>query len=129
MPGKGSRLKKVRGILVGVARGEVDTHHYRKIGYKELWLLIYPDGSWGQAYTKEVVDWIVDISDVDVEKGLPPLNSLVVRQDSGQPGVDWEAWHKEAGSPFESLSHAQAACWAYWPTKDVVSQYCRLGED
>jgi len=35
--------KRVRSMLKRVARDVEDTHHYRKITYKELWLKIHPD--------------------------------------------------------------------------------------
>lgn len=117
--------KKVRKILIQVARGERETYHHRKITYKELWLTQHPDGTWGRGNTPEVVEWIVNISNRDTENGLPPLNSIVVRKDTSEPGEDWKTWHRDAGSPFESQSHAQAACWAYWPSKTIVSQYYR----
>ncbi|MCG8564015.1 MAG: hypothetical protein MI747_02935 [Desulfobacterales bacterium] len=113
----------VRDILIKVARGIFTTHHYRKITYKELWLSQYPNQTWGRGNTAEVVDWIVNISDQDTAKGLPPLNSIVVRKDTGEPGDSWDGWHRNAGSPFESQGHAQAACWAYWPTEAIITQY------
>lgn len=115
--------KAVRKVLVRVARCDFKTYHHRKITYKELWLTQYPQNIWGQGNTQEVVKWIVDISDQDIKKGLPPLNAIVVRKDTSEPGKDWLSWHKETGSPFESQAHAQAACWAYWPCKSVVRQY------
>ncbi len=120
-----STEKKVRKTLIRVARGELNTYHHRKITYKELWLTQYPKGTWGQGHTPEVVEWIVNISDKDTKKGLPPLNAIVVRKDTIEPGKDWKSWHRSAGSPFESQAHAQAACWAYWPSKSVVRQYFR----
>ncbi|HHE0562686.1 TPA: hypothetical protein ACN351_004779, partial [Vibrio parahaemolyticus] len=117
--------KKVRKILIKVARGSLDTYHFRKITYKELWLTQYPKETWGQGHTPEVVEWIVNISNADTDKGLPPLNALVVRKDTSEPGKDWKAWHKSVGSPFESQAHAQAACWAYWPSIHVVETFYR----
>ena len=95
--------KKVRDILARVARGDFSTYHHRKITYKELWLTQYPDEQWGQGHTSEVVEWIVNISDQDTKNGLPPLNSIVVRKDNSDPGKNWKSWHKNVGSPFESL--------------------------
>ena len=115
----------VRKILIEVARGNHSTYHYRKITYKELWLTQYPARTWGRGNTSEVVGWIVNISNQDTDNGLPPLNSIVVRKDTSEPGKDWVTWHKSVGSPFESQGHAQAACWAYWPTKAIVCQYYR----
>ena len=118
--------KRVRAILIKVARGTFSTHHYRKITYQELWLTQYSGETWGRGKTSEVVDWIVNISNQDTAKGLPPLNAIVVRKDTSEPGKDWATWHKSVGSPFESQGHAQAACWAYWPTEGIVCQYYRV---
>lgn len=114
----------VRQTLIKVCRGEEQTVHRRKINYKSLWEKHSPSGSnWGRGNTSEVVTWIVNISNHDIKHGRPPLNSLVVRVDTGQPGEDWDSWHKEAGSPYESLAHAQAACWVYWPEKSILLQF------
>lgn len=117
--------KKVRKTLVSVCRGEVKIkEHRRKINYKTLWEMHNnSDDSWGRGKTNEVVGWIVNISNDDIEHGRPPLNSLVVRLDTGEPGDDWEGWNKEAGRPYGSLAHAQAACWAYWPEKSILLQF------
>lgn len=116
--------EEVRKTLIKVCRGDVKTIHRRKITYKELWEKHSSSGgSWGQGCTPEVVGWIVNIPDYDVKAGRPPLNSIVVRKDTGQPGKDWTEWHKSAGSPYESLAHAQAACWVYWPEKSVLAQF------
>lgn len=113
--------ESVRKTLIKVCRGKEKTTHHRKITYKELWEKHNSSGgSWGQGCTSKVVDWIVNISYYDVRAGLPPLNSIVVRKDTGEPGEDWEEWHKSEGSPYGSLAHAQTACWAYWPEKNVV---------
>ncbi len=113
-----------RKTLIKVCRGEEKTFHRRKITYKELWEKhSESDGSWSQGCTPEVVGWIINISDYDVGQGRPPLNSIVVRIDTGQPGENWEDWHKSAGSPYASLAHAQAACWVYWPEKSVLIQF------
>jgi hypothetical protein len=93
----------VRQTLIKVCRGEVQTAHRRRINYKALWEKHSPD-KWGQGQTPKVVNWIVPISNYDVEHGRPPLNSLVVRIDTGQPGDDWHDWNKGAGSPYNSLS-------------------------
>lgn len=112
----------VRQTLIKVCRGEEETVHRRKINYKALWEKHSPaNRTWERGNTTEVVDWIVNISNYDVERGRPPLNSLVVRVNTGQPGKNWESWHREVGSPYESLAHAQAACWAYWPEKGAPS--------
>jgi len=116
--------KAVRKTLITVCRGEKKTVHCKKITYKELWENHSESGNnWGQGCTPEVVKWIVNISNYDIRQGRPPLNSLVVRKDTGQPGKDWENWHKSTGSLYESLAHAQAACGVYWPEKSVLIQF------
>jgi len=116
--------REVRKTLIKVCRGEIRTTHRRKINYKAVWEKHSPSrGKWGRGHTPEVVEWIVNISNYDIERGRPPLNSLVVRVDTGQPGKDWHLWHKGAGSPYESLAHAQAACWSYWPEKSILIQF------
>ena len=114
--------RAVRKTLIKVCRGEVQTAHRRRINYKALWEKHSRD-KWGQGQTPKVVNWIVPISNYDVEHGRPPLNSLVVRIDTGQPGDDWHDWNKGAGSPYKSLEHAQAACWAYWPEKRILRRF------
>ncbi len=116
--------EEVKASLIQVCRGEIKTTHRRKITYKEIWEKHHSgNGKWGRGYTPEVVRWIVNISDYYVKQGYPPLNSIVVRQDTGEPGQNWDDWHKSAGSPYESLAHAQAACWAYWPEKSILAQF------
>lgn len=107
--------KAVRQTLIRACRGEIETHHHRKITYKELWEHHAPSGAaWGRGCTSAVVRWIVNISDDDVANNRPPLNALVVRRDTKQPGFSWEEWRKAAGKPFASLPQAQEACWKYW---------------
>ena len=109
--------RAVRQTLIEVCRGQLATHHSRKITYKELWERHSPGRVWGRGCTHEVVRWIVNVSDHDISANRPPLNSLVVRRDTKQPGANWEMWHKSVENPYKSLDHAQEACWLYWPIK------------
>ena len=109
-----STERAVRRTLIAACRGKLSTHHHRKVTYKELWQHHYPGRVWGRGCTHEVVRWIVNISDHDITADRPPLNALVVRRDTKQPGANWAAWHQSAGRPYKSLAHAQDACWAYW---------------
>ncbi len=108
---------KVKEILIDVAKGKIKTHHPKKIAYKELWLKIYPEKVWGQKYANEVVEWIVNISNTDVINNLPPLNSIVVRKDTGQPGEGWNEWlheNKKATRLYRTVNRAQKACWKHY---------------
>jgi hypothetical protein len=52
-----STEKKVRMLLIRVARGEPVARRKGRISYKEVWKKVYPNRKWGQAYTFEVVNW------------------------------------------------------------------------
>ena len=121
-----STERAVRQTLIEVCRGELSTHHSRKITYKELWERHSAPGKvWGRGCTHDVVRWIVNISNHDVSASRPPLNALVVRRDTKQPGANWEEWHKSVGKPYKSLAHAQEACWSHWPVpKQRKHQRC-----
>lgn len=105
---------KARKFLIEVSKGNIQTRHERKAMYKEVWLHIYPTRPFGRGNTNEVVEWIVNISDFDTSNDRPPLNSLVVRGDTGMPGDSWDEWQSNSGSPYETASAAQNACWSYW---------------
>jgi len=105
---------KVRKFLIKVSKGKVQTRHERKAMYKEVWLHIYPSRPFGRGNTNEVVDWIVNISDFDTSNDLPPLNSLVVRGDTGMPGDSWVEWKKHSNSLYKNVEAAQIACWDFW---------------
>ena len=109
--------KKVRDFLINVAKGQVATRHEKKAMYKEVWDLVYPSRQFGRGNTNEVVEWIVNISNYDTDNGKPPLNSLVVRGDTGMPGASWEEWKNQSGVLFENAEEAQQACWNYWNNK------------
>ncbi len=55
-----------------------------------------------------------NISDYDTAFGRPPLNALVVRGDTGEPGDSWEVWRKGSDSPYKTLKEAWKACWEFW---------------
>jgi hypothetical protein len=107
----------VRDFLIKVCKGEIETRHKRKAMYKEVWLNIYPSRPFGRGNTNEVVSWVVNISNFDVDNSRPPLNSLVVRGDTGMPGESWEEWRKASERKYgrvEKVDKAQQACWDYW---------------
>jgi len=105
---------KVRTYLIKVSKGLVKTRHKNKAMYKEVWNLIYPARQFGRGNTNEVVEWIVNISNFDTDNGNPPLNSLVVRGDTGMPGGSWDEWKEYSNAPFKNAEEAQLACWDYW---------------
>jgi hypothetical protein len=105
---------KVRKYLINVSKGKVQTRHERKAMYKEVWLYIYPARPFGRGNTNEVVEWIVNISDYDTNNDRPPLNSLVVRGDTGMPGNSWDEWKKYSTSTYGTADVAQNACWRRW---------------
>jgi len=111
-------IGKVHQILIKVAMGKEKKIKYSKrITYKELWEKIHPETPWipknFRKLTGVVVDWIVDISNDNIEKNEPPLNSLVVRSDTGMPGYDWTLWAKSKASIYKTAKKAQEACWEY----------------
>ncbi len=106
--------KKVRTYLIEVSQGQIKTRHEKKAMYKEVWLKIYPKRPFGRGNTNEVVEWIVNISNLDTKNGKPPLNSIVVRGDTGLPGVSWTEWEKDSDTPYRDVQEAQEACWGYW---------------
>ena len=103
---------KVRKFLISVSKGRKrNTRHSKRATYKEVWNRIYPEREFGQGNTKEIVNWIVKISNYDTENGRLPLNSLVVRQDTGEPGDGWEDWQNNSSTKYRTLEAAQDACW------------------
>jgi len=104
---------KVRKYLIRVSKGKIETRHVKKAMYKEVWNQIYPTREFGRGNTNEVVEWIVAISNFDASKGRPPLNSLVVRGDTGMPGVSWNGWKEEFNAPYGNVEDAQQACWKF----------------
>ena len=94
---------KVRDFLINVSKGLVDTRHEKKTMYKEVWNYIYPSRQFGRGNTNEVVDWIVNISDFDTDNLRPPLNSLVVRGDTGMPGNSWGEWRRYSSTKYKTV--------------------------
>jgi hypothetical protein len=106
--------RRVRDFLIKVSKGEIETRHEKKAMYKEVWLNIYPSRPFGRGNTNEVVDWIVNISDFDTNNNRPPLNSIVVRGDTGMPGDSWVEWKNRSNTKYKTVEKAQRACWDYW---------------
>jgi len=109
-------IEKVRQLLIKVAMGkEKEIKYSKRITYKELWEKIHPEMLWMpenfRKLTRIVVGWIVDISDKNLENEEPPLNSLVVRSDTGMPGDDWKSWAEAEDCIYETADKAQNACW------------------
>jgi hypothetical protein len=105
---------RVRDYLIRVSKGEIETRHGRKAMYKEVWNEVYPSRPFGRGNTNEVVEWIVNVSNFDTTNARPPLNSLVIRGDTGMPGYLWETWRKHSDTPYRTAEEAQHACWHYW---------------
>ncbi|POZ53182.1 hypothetical protein [Methylovulum psychrotolerans] len=103
----------VRNFLIQTSKGETKTRHEKKAMYKEVWLTVYPLRRFGRGNTNEVVEWIVNISNFDTDNGRPPLNSLVVRGDTGMPGESWVVWKNDSDTPYTTVEEAQQACWSY----------------
>lgn len=105
---------KIRRYLIKVSKGQIKTRHKNKAMYKEVWNYIYPARQFGRGNTNEVVEWIVNISNFDTDNDKPPLNSIVVRCDTGMPGSSWDEWRKHSNTPFKNAEEAQLACWEFW---------------
>jgi hypothetical protein len=107
-------------VLSRTSRGEFSTTHEKCLTYKEAWESVCPHEPWTpenfRKCTRQVVNWIVEISNEDIEAGRPPRNALVVRADTGMPGKDWQSWARASGvtKTYPNAKAAQAACWAYW---------------
>ena len=111
---------QVRNYLIDVSRGKYPKNRHDNLAtYKETWKVIYPSKVFGRGNANEVVDWIVNISNVDLKNDAPPLNSLVVRGDTKKPGVSWETWRDQSGTKFKNVEDAQNACWKHsWKKKE-----------
>jgi len=105
--------KKVRKYLIKISKGKSNPRHKNKAMYKEVWNSVYPSRKFGRGNTNEVVEWIVNISNFDMKHGRPPLNSLVVRGDTGMPGNSWNGWKEAFNAPFNNAEEAQQACWNF----------------
>ena len=118
--------QRVRDILIRVAKGRVRTNRVGFISYKELWTKL-SRRTWGRGLKHEVVQWITRISAFDLSQERPPLNELVVRKGSTEPGEPWDSIKSYLVDKFEvsvtyaSHSDAQEACWRYWGRRDWES--------
>jgi len=121
-----NKEQRVRDILVRVAEGRVRTHRVGFISYKELWTKLSRK-TWGRARKDEIVRWITHISAFDLSQGRPPLNELVVRKGTTEPGERWDSIKSYLVDKFEvsvtyaSHSDAQEACWRYWGRRNWES--------
>lgn len=115
--------RRVRDILIEVAKGRKQTCKPGVVSYKELWEMI-SDKPWGRAYKDPIVRMIHSISLHEIERNRPPLNELVVVKAIDEPGDEWgnikDHLERDAGIdiPYDSHQSAQESCWAYWGRKD-----------
>ncbi len=116
-------FQKAREILLKVASGELKKRRCGLIGYKEFWEEYISDTveqPWGQIHSKDIVELIGPITSNEIKAGRPPLNCIVVRSDTKEPGEPIELvrnyHHRITGIQFSynSWQEAQEACWAYW---------------
>ncbi|WP_168175457.1 HNH endonuclease [Methylocaldum sp. 14B] len=116
--------KRIRELLIRVARGESVARRTGRISYKEVWEHIHPDIKWGQGHTWDVVEWITHISAVELQNGRPPLNEIVTPTNKLVPKDPWGNavqgikghLKKLSGisAPYKDHEEAQKACWRYW---------------
>lgn len=116
--------KKVRKLLVRVAKGQAVSRRSGRISYKEVWEYFRPNTPWGCAHVAIVVDWITRISALEIQNNRPPLNELVTPTNKLVPSDPWDT--SESGIrhhlkklsginvPYKSHEEAQEACWRYW---------------
>jgi len=119
-----TRQEKIaKELLVKVAKGFVNTHKTGLISYKEFWEAI-DKRPWGRARKNEIVNIISNISTYELQNERPPLNELVVRKDSHEPGQPWKKikqYHEKhygLDVPYKSHREAQEACWKFWGLKN-----------
>jgi predicted HNH restriction endonuclease len=121
------RELRVRSILISVAKAKAITHTPGLISYKELWESI-SSKKWGRSRKDEIVPMIVRISAHELEHGRVPLNELVVRKRTNEPGYSWTGiqndLRQDFGLPTTYHSHfeAQEACWKYWQRQSVADK-------
>ena len=114
--------KKVRAILVNVAKGSIQTGYPGLITYKELWENI-SDEKWGMGKSRKIVSIITKISAYELQHNRPPLNELVVQGKTKLPGEPWNNIKKyfkktfDIKAPYSSHEEAQEACWSKWFNK------------
>lgn len=116
--------KRVRKLLVSVAKGKTVLRRPWRISYKEVWEHIRPNDAWFQARTSTVVDWIVQVSIQEIQNNRPPLNIIVTRTNKLIPTELWgtsrrgmKKWLEDKSGlpvPYKSHEEAQEACWSYW---------------
>jgi len=119
-----STEKKVRALLIRVAKGEPVARRKGRISYKEVWGHIYPNIKWGQAHTWDVVEWITHVSAIELQNDRPPLNEIVTPTNRRLPKDPWgnaaqgiKAHLKKLSgfsAPYKSHEEAQEACWRFW---------------
>lgn len=116
--------KRVRKLLLSVAKGKTVLRRPWRISYKEVWEHIRPNDAWFQARTSTVVDWIVQVSIQEIQNNRPPLNIIVTRTNKLIPTELWgtsrrgmKKWLEDKSGlpvPYKSHEEAQEACWSYW---------------
>jgi predicted HNH restriction endonuclease len=125
---------RVRSILIKVAQGNVLTHKPGLISYKELWER-FSSRKWGRARKDEIVPVIVRISAFELEHGRAPLNELVVRKGSNEPGEPWTRIRRhlkrdyQVSPMYASHFEAQEACWKYWRRRSPSLIQLQTGSD
>lgn len=126
--------KRVRKLLVNVAKGKTVSRRQGRISYKEIWEQIRPNDKWGQCRVKTVVEWITKIAAMEIQDSRPPLNVIVTRTNKLIPTEPWgtskngiKAWlEKKSGQtiPYKSHEEAQEACWNYWSNHTDKGSSC-----
>src|SRR3989338_10382962 len=116
--------KRVRKMLVSVAKGDKLLRRCGRVSYKEVWKHIRPNDSFGMGHVPTIVGWITKISALEIQSNRPPLNVIVTRTNKLIPTEPWgtsknglKAWlEKKSGLsiPYKSYEEAQEACWSYW---------------
>lgn len=119
-----SAEKKVRKLLIRVAKGEPIARRKGRISYKEVWEHIHPNIKWGQAHTWDVVGWITRVSAFELASDRPPLNEIVTPTNKLVPKDPWGSMAQGIkahlrrlsgiSAPYKSHEEAQEACWRYW---------------
>ena len=113
--------KKVRSLLIRVARGNPVAQRKGRISYKEIWEHIQPDLKWGQGHTWDVVEWITKVSAFELQNDRPPLNEIVTPTKKLVPTDPWNKGIKPhlknlsgISPPYKNHEEAQEACWRHW---------------
>lgn len=112
--------RKVRKLLILIAKGKSIARRKWRISYKEIWTVIRPNKKWGQAHTLDVVEWIARVSAFELQNNRPPLNEIVTPINKLVPKELWAEvkryLKKLSGisAPYKSHEEAQESCWRYW---------------